>query len=361
MDANTQALDAPKEYISSLPSKNVRAMLLAALNVWFHLPAAVLAGLTEVVNQLHNASLILDDIQDQSPLRRGQAATHMVFGVGQSTNTATFMIVETFQKVDLLVRGQVRAQAQTHAHTQAYDQGQAEAQNEILTPPITSPPSSIEAQSHQAQEIMHIGLKSLFTGQSWDLDWKERNYCPTREQYLEMVAGKTGALFQLISRLMFCLAGSGSAILPANPHPQEERESLVGKFDRFMNELGLYFQVRDDYRNLKDTSYTAQKGFCEDLDEGKFSYPVVMCCEINYVFKRPLLELFGRLKYRKGGMEFEDKMKVLAMLDKSGAMKATEVAIKAWEEKLMEMVTDLEKAFGSTNSSLREILMKLAA
>ncbi|RAK76598.1 FPP/GGPP synthase family protein [Aspergillus fijiensis CBS 313.89] len=318
MDANTQALDAPKEYISSLPSKNVRVMLLAALNVWFHLPAAMLAGLTEVVNQLHNASLILDDIQDQSPLRRGQAATHMVFGVGQSTNTATFMIVETFQKVDLLVRG-------------------------------------------QAQEIMHTGLKSLFTGQSWDLDWKERNYCPTREQYLEMVAGKTGALFQLISRLMFCLAGSGSAILPANPHPQEEQESLVEKFDRFMNELGLYFQVRDDYRNLKDTSYTAQKGFCEDLDEGKFSYPVVMCCEINYVFKRPFLELFGRLKYRKGGMEFEDKMKVLAMLDKSGAMKATEVAIKAWEEKLMEMVTDLEKAFGSTNSSLREILMKLAA
>ncbi|RAH65480.1 FPP/GGPP synthase family protein [Aspergillus aculeatinus CBS 121060] len=304
MDANTKALDAPKEYISNLPSKNVRAMLLAALNVWFHLPAAMLAGLTEVVNQLHNASLILDDIQDQSPLRRGQAATHEVFGVGQSTNTATFMIVETLHKVDLLVRG-------------------------------------------QAQKIMHTSLRSLFTGQSWDIDWKERNYCPTREQYLEMVTGKTGALFQLISRLI--------------PHPPEEQESLVEKLDRFMNELGLYFQVRDDYRNLKDTSYTAQKGFCEDLDEGKFSYPVVMCCEINYVFKRPLLELFGRLKYRKGGMEFEDKMKVLAMLDKSGAMKATEVAIEAWEEKLMEMVTDLEEAFGSTNPALREILMKLAA
>ncbi|OJK01324.1 hypothetical protein ASPACDRAFT_25678 [Aspergillus aculeatus ATCC 16872] len=310
MDANTQALDAPKDYISSLPSKNVRAMLLVALNVWFHLPAAMLAGLTGVVNQLHNASLILDDIQDQSPMRRGQAATHVVFGVGQSTNTATFMIVETFRK---------------------------------------------------AQEIMHTGLKSLFTGQSWDLHWKNQNYCPTREQYLEMVAGKTGALFQLMSRLMFCLAGSGAALLPANQHPQEEQKSLVENFDRFMHDLGLYFQVRDDYRNLKDTSYTAQKGFCEDLDEGKFSYPVVMCCEMNYVFKRPLLELFGRLKYRTGGMEYEDKMKVLAMLDKSGAMKATEVAIKAWEEKLMEMVTDLEKAFGSTNPALREILMKLAA
>ncbi|PYI36914.1 geranylgeranyl pyrophosphate synthetase [Aspergillus indologenus CBS 114.80] len=310
MEKDTKALDAPKEYISSLPSKNVRAMLLLALNVWFHLSAAQLAGLTEIISQLHNASLILDDIQDQSPMRRGQPSTHMVFGVGQSTNTATFMIVETLRKVDLLV-----------------------------------------PQSHQAQEIIHTGLKTLFTGQSWDLYWKSENYCPTREQYLEMVAGKTGALFQMVARLMFCLAGSESA----------DQKSLIKACDAFMHELGVYFQVRDDYRNLQDASYMAQKGFCEDLDEGKFSYPVVLCCEINYLFKKPILELFGGLKYKRGGMELEDKRKVLAMLDKSGAMGATEIAIKAWEDKLLKMVAELEKQFGCSNPALREILEKLAA
>ncbi|PYH85594.1 geranylgeranyl pyrophosphate synthetase [Aspergillus uvarum CBS 121591] len=326
MEKDTNALNAPKDYISSLPSKNVRAMLLLALNVWFHLSAAQLAGLTEIISQLHNASLILDDIQDQSPMRRGQPSTHMVFGVGQSTNTATFMIVETLKKLDLLV-----------------------------------------PQSHQAQEIMHTGLKALFTGQSWDLNWKQGTYCPTREQYLEMVAGKTGALFQLVARLMFCLAGSESAVPPADshtrfsPHPHEDQKSLIEACDAFMHDLGVYFQVRDDYRNLHDASYTAQKGFCEDLDEGKFSYPVVLCCEINHLFKKPILELFGGLKYKRRGMELEGKRKVLAMLEKSGAMESTEIAIQAWENKLLKMVAELEKQFGCSNPALREILKRLAA
>jgi geranylgeranyl pyrophosphate synthase len=39
--------------------------------------------------------------------------------------------------------------------------------------------------------------------------------------------------------------------------------------------LGRFFQIRDDYMNLQSTEYGNQKGFCKDLDEGKYSYPVV--------------------------------------------------------------------------------------
>lgn len=44
--------------------------------------------------------------------------------------------------------------------------------------------------------------------------------------------------------------------------------------DTLVNQLGKYFQIRDDYKNLT-AEYTTQKGLCEDLDEAKFSFPLV--------------------------------------------------------------------------------------
>ena len=42
-----------------------------------------------------------------------------------------------------------------------------------------------------------------------------------------------------------------------------------------VNSISVYFQIRDDYQNLQSTEYENNKGYCEDLTEGKFSFPVV--------------------------------------------------------------------------------------
>jgi geranylgeranyl diphosphate synthase type 3 len=39
--------------------------------------------------------------------------------------------------------------------------------------------------------------------------------------------------------------------------------------------LGVIFQIRDDYMNLWSEDYTTEKGLCEDLTEGKFSFPII--------------------------------------------------------------------------------------
>jgi geranylgeranyl diphosphate synthase type 3 len=46
-------------------------------------------------------------------------------------------------------------------------------------------------------------------------------------------------------------------------------------FVPLVNELGMFFQIRDDYINLNSDQYMLNKSFCEDLTEGKFSFPVI--------------------------------------------------------------------------------------
>jgi len=46
-------------------------------------------------------------------------------------------------------------------------------------------------------------------------------------------------------------------------------------FIPLVNLLGLYFQIRDDYINLKSEDYAKNKSFAEDLTEGKFSFPII--------------------------------------------------------------------------------------
>ena len=58
--------------------------------------------------------------------------------------------------------------------------------------------------------------------------------CPTEEQYLDMISKKTGGLFGFSIRLMqlFC---------------DNKNNDILN----LINKIGLYFQIRDDYINLK--------------------------------------------------------------------------------------------------------------
>lgn len=45
--------------------------------------------------------------------------------------------------------------------------------------------------------------------------------------------------------------------------------------------LGIIFQIRDDYQNLQSDLYSKNKGFCEDLTEGKFSFLIIHSINSN--------------------------------------------------------------------------------
>ncbi|KAJ7853532.1 isoprenoid synthase domain-containing protein [Mycena olivaceomarginata] len=212
----------PFSYIISNPGKDIRTQLMAAFNVWINVPEDKLKIIAKVVSMLHNASLMIDDIEDDSQLRRGAPVAHKIYGIPQTINTANYVYFLAYQ--------------------------------ELLTLSGPQVPSQTELVSIITSELI-----SLHRGQGLELLWRDSLACPSEDQYVGMVNDKTGGLLRIgIKLLMAC----GTTNLEIDYVP-------------LVNLIGVYFQIRDDYMNLQSNEYTSNKGFAEDLTEGKFSFPIV--------------------------------------------------------------------------------------
>ncbi|KAF9167028.1 geranylgeranyl pyrophosphate synthetase [Actinomortierella ambigua] len=207
-----RALLEPYEYIASKPGKEMRTALIDAFNYWLKLPPAELAVITKVVKMLHTASLLVDDIEDGSELR----LAHKIFGVPATINTANYVY---FLALDEL----------------------SKIQNPAMLAVFT-------------QELL-----CLHRGQGMELLWRDSLTCPTEQEYIKMVNDKTGGLLRLAVKLMMAAS------------PEQGKKDFVPLVEL----IGIHFQIRDDYLNLQSDQYSANKGFCEDLTEGKFSYPII--------------------------------------------------------------------------------------
>jgi geranylgeranyl diphosphate synthase type 3 len=131
-------------------------------------------------------------------------------------------------------------------------------------------------------------LLNLHRGQGMDLYWRDSLTCPTEEEYVQMVLGS-----ESISRVTAPPAAktrNGGFV----PHSRQAHDGSLGfrhvsnvsswwilvlthpsDYVPLVNLISIYFQIRDDYMNLQSTEYADNKGFAEDLTEGKFSFPVV--------------------------------------------------------------------------------------
>ncbi|KAL5041044.1 hypothetical protein BDW71DRAFT_212499 [Aspergillus fruticulosus] len=289
----------PAEYISSLPSKGVREAFIDGLNVWLVLPDRRVNQLKGIAQTLHNASLMLDDIEDHSPLRRGRPATHMIFGAEQTINSANYLLINAMQKV-----------------------------RELEDPKCT--------------DIYIEEMHNLFVGQSFDLYWTRQGDCPSEEEYLAMVRQKTGGLFRLLTRLMVQIAPVQKGL--------DERLSCLS------DTLGEFFQIRDDYKNLS-SEYTGQKGFCEDLDECKFSYPL-----IHALRTQPKnVQLRGILQQSRsaGGLDVPLKETVLQHLRNAGSLEHTEKKMSELMESITDGIVEIEHRSGVCNWVVRLLIHRL--
>lgn len=296
------AINGPIDYVSSMPSKGVRSSLIDAMNQWCQVPSALLAVVKRVIDLLHNSSLILDDIQDDSPMRRGKTATHLVFGEAQSINSATFLYVRALQEV--------------HATGNAA----------LMT-------------------VLLEELDDLHVGQSWDLYWKYNMRWPTEPEYFSMIDLKTGGLFRMLVRMMQALSPGSSTNFAC--------ESLVSMVSRF-------FQVRDDYMNLNSREYSNQKGWCEDLDEGKFSYLIIHCLENSPKYRDRIMGLFRQRNGCSGPMPSVAKVQIIAFLQEAGSFESCWELLNNMEEEIEREIKRLEDVTGEENPQIHLLLELLS-
>ncbi|PLN83656.1 isoprenoid synthase domain-containing protein [Aspergillus taichungensis] len=260
-----KSVNAPYRYVASLPGKDFRGKILAACNVWLQIDKNSLATIERVVTMLHNASLLIDDIQDGSTLRRGSPAAHEVYGVAATINSGNYVYFE--------------------------------AQSQLLSLP----------QSLKLITIFNEELVNLHRGQGMDIYWRDTFSVPTEAEYLHMISNKTGGLFRLAIRLMMAVSESDLDLL------------------EFTNVLGLLFQIQDDYKNLTSHNMEAAKGFCEDLTEGKFSYPIIHAIHSGRDVHNEIIKIL-RLRTDK---DYLKRHVVSLMANITGSLAYTEHAIQA--------------------------------
>ncbi|TLD19141.1 hypothetical protein PspLS_09762 [Pyricularia sp. CBS 133598] len=301
----------PFHYVSSLPSKGVREQAIVALNDWLDTTFESLELVTTLVADIHNMSLMLDDVEDNSPLRRAAPSTHNVFGIPQTVNSATYMIIDVIGRASKL-------------------------DNPRLLPVVIDE------------------MKNLVAGQGLDLYWTTAMSPPTVQEYLEMVDGKTGGLFRMISRLL----------IACQTAPQQSPD-----LNKLMTLLGRYFQIRDDYMNLvshQDSKlvmffekYTDSKGTCEDLDEGKYSYVMIHALQNAQPKTKRTLQALLQQRKSIGSAGPGQKELFLQLFWETGSLEHTATLLRELGAAIAAEVELVEQSTGRTNKGFRMLLEKL--
>lgn len=122
-----------------------------------------------------------------------------------------------------------------------------------------------------------------------------------------------------------------------------------------VNVMGLIFQICDDYLNLSNTTYTKNKGLCEDLTEGKFSFPI-----IHSIRSDPSnLQLINILKQRT--KDEEVKLYAVSYMESTGSFAYTRKVVQELREKALSLIDEIEKQSGQRKEGegVRAILDKI--
>jgi len=176
------------------------------------------------VELVHNFSLVHDDIQDNSEMRRGRTTTWKIVGAPMAINAGDALFVMSNQSIMDLSE-----------HYPA----------EIVV---------------QAATVLHNTCLDLTRGQFLDMSYEERNDLRV-EDYWPMVAGKTAALLSACCHIGSILGGAD--------------EGTQDAYRSFGHALGMAFQVQDDILGIWGNEAITGKSAASDLLEGKKSLPVL--------------------------------------------------------------------------------------
>jgi geranylgeranyl diphosphate synthase type II len=227
----------PGIYFLGLGGKRIRPVLCLMGNELFGPIEDDAWHLATALELFHNFTLIHDDIMDKAPLRRGMATVHAKYGAPTAILTGDVMMVMGYDFISRIHSSQIRRILQLYNQT---------------------------------------AIK-VCEGQQLDMDFEVRDRV-TMDEYLEMIELKTSVLLAASLQIGSILGGAGAG----------NQQAIY----RFGKNLGLAFQVQDDFLDCYGDASKFGKQVGGDIVAGKKTFLLIKTLEVASPSQlRAILEL----------------------------------------------------------------------
>jgi octaprenyl-diphosphate synthase len=253
------------QYIVGAGGKRIRPRLVLLFSEALGFDGPERHELAAIVEFIHTATLLHDDVVDESALRRGRATANTMFGNAASVLVGDFLYSRAFQMMVSVNR--------MHVLRVLADATNVIAEGEVL-------------------QLMNMHDPDL-----------------TIEDYLQVIRFKTAKLFEASARLGALVAGASAEV-----------EEAAGAYGRA---LGTAFQLVDDLLDYEGDSHKLGKNVGDDLREGKPTLPLLLAMARATPRERETL----REAIELGGEHRLDE--ILAIVRRTGALQGTRDAAQA--------------------------------
>lgn len=205
-------------YLIEAGGKRLRPMLTVAAAQLFGQPDGQHIKFAASVEFLHNATLLHDDVVDESEMRRGRPAARMVWGNPASVLVGDFLLGQAFMMM-------------------------------------------VETANIPALDVIAKAATIIAEGEVFQLS-KTRDLTTTAAEYDEVIEAKTATLFQAATEVGAMAGGADAA----------GRKALR----EYGRELGIAFQLVDDVLDYRGEAGAMGKNTGDDLREGKMTLPIIL-------------------------------------------------------------------------------------
>jgi octaprenyl-diphosphate synthase len=220
------------QYIINSGGKRLRPILLLLSARLFGYSGTYHITLAAVVEFIHTATLLHDDVVDASEMRRGQQTANSVWGNEASVLVGDFLYSRAFQMM-------------------------------------------VDVQNMRVMEILSNATNIIAEGEVLQL-LNIHNPDTTEENYLQVIRSKTAKLFESAAQL--------GAVVSEQPEKYEQALAIYGVH------LGTAFQLVDDALDYSAKSEDIGKNIGDDLAEGKPTLPLIYAMREGTAEQRELLQ-----------------------------------------------------------------------
>lgn len=231
-DRKPESLYAPIKYVLSLGGKRIRPILMMlSYNLYKNDPERIL-GAACAIETYHNYTLLHDDLMDKASMRRGQLTVHEKWDANTAILSGDSMLVTAYQQM-------------------------------------------LETHNFQALELFTETALEIGEGQQYDMDFETRMDV-TEDEYIEMIRLKTSVLLACAMKIGAILAGA----------TDEDANNIY----RFGEQIGLAFQLQDDYLDVYGDPKVFGKAIGGDITSNKKTYMLINACNRANAEQRKELE-----------------------------------------------------------------------